>query len=387
MNHLKRFLISMSMTLLLLGFAIPTASAAPNYDWAGKSIVYLKMETTGMVTYKDELGQVKLSEPFKAPMGFCSGFFVSRTGHVLTAGHCPDQDEARLALMQQFLQNSMTVPNPSMPPFLQEGPAIEVLEAHGNVPGADPVVKVSVTQMQHSLDGPLSLMDPVVAQVVDYKPLMKGDLALLKINVPMPTTPLTIAENSPHNGEQVTALGYPGVISGAMGNLGETPNQGVSAFTGTISQHQPADLIGWPVLEHDAMTHPGMSGGPVMNNNGEVIGTVSWGLNDVSMFSSTPTGINYATDTPSIRDFLTDNEVPFESPSDLLVKSAPANEPAHEETDFGKKFLIAIAIVATVGFVAITAGLIGRATASLSGRHRPGTLDRRESVEANDAHY
>lgn len=383
------------LMLCLAMIATPSANAVPDggetgsYDWIEKSLVYIETEAHGTVTYKDQAGQIQISAPFKAPMGFCSGFFVSRTGHIMTAGHCPDEDEGRLALMKQFAHDSMPEPDPSMPPFMQGEPTVEVLEAHGTVPGSAPMVKVSVTQMQCAEGAPLRGLDPVIAQVLDYKPLYKGDLAVLKIDVKMPTPPLTIASRSPRNGTDIIAIGYPGVVSQAMGDLGETPNQCMSAFTGKISQHQPPDLVGWPVLEHSAMTHGGMSGGPVVNTKGQVIGTVSWGLQDVGMMGPTRTGINYATDTPSVRSFLEQHGVPFVEPAQVITRPFPSttvpnstptvddNEPAREVamtvdwTELGKVALGGFLLIGLPLIAALAVALIVHSRRQARRQHQP----------------
>lgn len=414
MNRLLRFIVAVFATLGFLGLATlatPSAGAVPNrdtvvgtHDDVERSLVYLSSEAEGTVTYVDEAGQVQISAPFKATMGFCTGWFVSRVGHIMTAGHCPDAKEgARKSLMEKFLTNSMPPqdPNNPLPPFFMEEPKIQVLEAHGAIPGTDPLVKVSVSQMQCALGAPLRGLEPVVAQVLDYRPLYEGDLALLKIDVPMTTPALPIAARSPRNGDDIVAIGYPGIVSQMMGELGKTPNQCMSAFPGVVSQHQPPDLIRWPVIETNAMMHPGMSGGPVVNADGNVIGTVSWGLQSMGGTS----GINYATDTPSVRDFLKNNRVPFVDAGQpvvtrvhpTVVVPATSTPPAETQvtievtkTEVNWSRYAAIMGLLAIAFTCLVVGTV-RITHSRQSRKRPPVQQpaakHAQSVESDDPHY
>lgn len=328
-KHIKRGLFAILAVLGLAIIAMPSANAVPGRDVADlnkieKSLVYLKSEAYGTVTYKDiATGEIQISAPFEAEMGYCTGFIVSRAGHIVSAGHCPDEDGARMVLMQKYLADHTPVdPDlpPGFPPFMSGvEPTVEVLEAHGEIPGSEPIVRVTVTQMQNALDAPLRGLEPVVAQVLDYRPLREGDMALMKIDVNMPLTPLPIAPRSPANGAEVTAIGYPGIVSESMGKLGESPNQRMSMYHGFVSQHQPPDLIGWPALELSTMMHGGMSGGPVVNTKGEVIGNVSFGLAEQGISS----GINFSTDTPELRGFLTRNGVDFEENAQVITRQYP----------------------------------------------------------------
>jgi S1-C subfamily serine protease len=91
------------------------------------------------------------------------------------------------------------------------------------------------------------------------------DVALVRTAVPLPGHAFTFAESAPRVGDQVAALGFPrgeplGFNPGTINGLG-----------------RKADIEGFPrhdLLEMDAATHPGSSGGPVIRADGAVVGLV-----------------------------------------------------------------------------------------------------------------
>jgi S1-C subfamily serine protease len=91
------------------------------------------------------------------------------------------------------------------------------------------------------------------------------DVALVRTAVPLAGHAFTFAESAPRVGDPVAALGFPrgeplGFNPGTINGLG-----------------RKADIEGFPrhdLLEMDAATHPGSSGGPVIRADGAVVGLV-----------------------------------------------------------------------------------------------------------------
>ncbi|HEV7211436.1 MAG TPA: serine protease [Blastococcus sp.] len=94
------------------------------------------------------------------------------------------------------------------------------------------------------------------------------DVALVRTAVPLHGQALTFADSAPRVGDQVAALGFPrgeplGFNPGTVNGLG-----------------RKADIDGYlrhDLLEMDAATNPGSSGGPVIRADGAVVGLVDAG--------------------------------------------------------------------------------------------------------------
>ena len=69
-------------------------------------------------------------------------------------------------------------------------------------------------------------------------------------------------------------------------------------------------------LQISAAVQPGNSGGPLLDTSGEVVGMVAAKLNALEVARATgdiPQNINFAIKTGSIRDFLDNSVVPYET--------------------------------------------------------------------------
>jgi len=96
------------------------------------------------------------------------------------------------------------------------------------------------------------------------------DVALVRTAVPLHGQALTFAGSAPRVGDQVAALGFPrgeplGFNPGTINGLGR------KADIGGLLRHD--------LLEMDAATNPGSSGGPVIRADGAVVGLVDAGPN------------------------------------------------------------------------------------------------------------
>ena len=107
------------------------------------------------------------------------------------------------------------------------------------------------------------------------------DVALIRLDRPVEGFNFTLAQSAPQPGESVIAIGFPldqgkSITTGTVAGIGREllgPN-GVSVF----------DLI-----QADVAVSPGNSGGPLLNDVGEVVGVVVGSLDDPSA-----QGLNYA---------------------------------------------------------------------------------------------
>ncbi|MCC5917854.1 MAG: serine protease [Cryomorphaceae bacterium] len=161
------------------------------------------------------------------------------------------------------------------------------------------------------INGDFSISIEADLVMADYP----SDLALLKINSKLitfsPPPYSVVPSNNVKQGENIFTLGYP--ISDVMGNEIKVTNgiiNSKSGFKGSISQFQ-----------FSAAVHPGNSGAPLFNKNGEIIGVVSAKLNP-KMAEST----GYAIKSDYILFFL-------QQAQDLELK---ASESTNENHDLSK---------------------------------------------------
>ena len=111
------------------------------------------------------------------------------------------------------------------------------------------------------------------AKIIGYD--LDSDIALLKIDAETPLPAVKIGDSSElQTGEPVLAIGHPrghdyslstGVIS-SLDRFSPGPNAEITAAACSV-----------PWIQTDAAINGGNSGGPLLNDDGEVIGIISWG--------------------------------------------------------------------------------------------------------------
>jgi len=151
--------------------------------------------------------------------------------------------------------------------------------------------------------------DDIGGVVMSSKGPDAGDVALLHLpNMNKETPGLVVAQKAPQVGEQVTSIGFPGDIQ----DITDQSQIARASFkSGTVSSNQVTPS-GVTQIEVSTELAPGMSGGPTVNKDDEVVGVNSNGL-------TTQAGFNFITYTPDLRTFLQSHNV-------LLVQPpAPPN--------------------------------------------------------------
>ena len=127
--------------------------------------------------------------------------------------------------------------------------------------------------------------------VVKGQPMPGKDIAILKIETDrqMPVLPIAGAR-LPAVGGQLFVYGYPGPV---------TNNDFVAASsaieptltTGIVSAIKES-VNGWPIIQMDANINHGSSGGPVCNEQGEVVGLTTFG--SIENTGGLAAGLNFA---------------------------------------------------------------------------------------------
>jgi S1-C subfamily serine protease len=233
------------------------------------AVVYEQITWTGYVYDETNKGYFT-EEPFVTSFQ-CTGFVVNPDGYVATAGHCVDYDATvREAILSQVVEwayvNEYYEALPSMETIATfarnwridgattEGTAdLDVAVAYGVTVSGEPSGKA------------------LPARVVDLRPVGEGDVALLKIEAENLTV-LPLSDNSTTGvGTEVVSVGYPASV-----DLVTDASFNPSFKEGTISAEKTTEGGLLPVYEISAAVSGGMSGGPTVGLDGDVIGVNSF---------------------------------------------------------------------------------------------------------------
>ena len=306
----KRFLmLSAAPALLSFMLAAPPAYADQQtaiHTKVTDSMVYLEVTANGWVEVPPE--QLPNRAPSERRFGpiqakwSCSGFVVDPSGSIVTAGHCVDpasrqtQDQIRRIFIHQAGQQGHLSPECTEEVYASNACQQQWPVFGGDV-GSPMELKVSVMQA----GGPGRVIDKLTnARVTDFQNSKSGDNALLKVDGLPPLKPLAIAQQGPHPGQKLTAVGFP---AGAWEVLdpNHLPQPSFNAGTAAGQQESPT---GMPRIEIKADVSPGMSGGPTVDSDtGKVLGVNSEGVvNGKQAF-------NFITGTTTLQDFLNKNHI------------------------------------------------------------------------------
>lgn len=173
---------------------------------------------------------------------------------------------------------------------------------------AEPGRKVII--LKKDIDGSKDYIEGEV-RVVD----LQSDLAIVKIDK-TGLEHINLAFSSPSKGDKVYALGFPAVADDLLGteidtkNLDSVPQnfieatftQGVISREASFSSYEHAKEQSW--YQHSATIHPGNSGGPLLNQCGQLVGINTFGHEAVP-------GMYFASTLTYVSKFLNDQHIPF----------------------------------------------------------------------------
>ncbi len=235
------------------------------------AVMFLAGQTSGQVRLPS--GQIlsHLGEGLNTPFAVtwaCTGFTVNPDGWVATAGHCVDPESAKQLILKRAASDYMDQ-FPDLPEARDPAAALEWLRKNARVEGnsADRGPEISLLLLYGT---GTKVAGKMPANVVDFRPLGKGDVALLKVQKHnLPSSQLaTDADVS--IGTSILAVGYPETT----GRITD-PSLDPTNKSGKVSKKSTTGSI--PAYEIDAALSEGMSGGPTIELNGKVIGLNSSG--------------------------------------------------------------------------------------------------------------
>jgi Trypsin-like peptidase domain len=254
-------------------------------------------------------------------MTICTGWFDSPTT-IATAGHCVDPKEGRLALDSR--SGPPIDPGTGMPAPSQ---------------GVRPDPERTVWAFQpRELQGAV-ITAPIIVRVDSFRSADEGDTAKLEMYGMPPAKPLPIAPTAPRLGETVTSIGFPGLnidetdgvdVEGLMSG-GKTPAEVLQDSrlqpvntSGTITARQFRE--GVAVYQINADLAEGISGGPTINSQGEVLG-----VNSRMTVPFLGQNFNVITDTGMLREFLghgaaQPESAPTSEPSQVAIENTAGSD-------------------------------------------------------------
>ncbi len=265
------------------------------------ALVQLGIVMTGYVKYPPTTSGTPAQWSDKVEVdSTCTGFVVDPSGYIATAAHCVDStsEDVKSLFRQQFLSGALEDPAADLAANLQAANANQ-WPVEGKETGAPPDVHVEVIQAPQ--DG--RVIDSwTTVQVVANQKFSGGDNALLKLNGMPALKALPVSSTALEEGQDVTSVGFPA-------NVGATTDQSriqqPSFKSGTVSSNQvtPDGVAG---TEVNADLSPGMSGGPTVDEQGNVVGVNSYTLtgNDQA-----PQNFNFITSGEALATFLTQSGV------------------------------------------------------------------------------
>jgi serine protease Do len=274
------------------------------------SIVLITGQYTGHVRYLSVSGRHLYSSTLHSSY-YCSGFVVANAdgeATIATAGHCADRGEGRDALITSFLGQQV---KQGLLTQSQANSRLGYAETNdrvlGNQVGTPIIQDIAVYEPAATSGLPTSTRLP--ATVEADEPFASGDVALLQVHTTQPLPVLQIATQEPTAGDELTAVGYPSAVTNVTDATLDP-----SFETGHMTSLQTRD--GLPVIQFDAGLSPGMSGGPVVNTQGQVIGINSFR-------NSTETQqFNFAVDLSTVHSFFSSHSIDNTlSPADLAYRA------------------------------------------------------------------
>jgi serine protease Do len=297
------------------------------------AVVYLVAEADGRVRLPS--GQLLSGLEFDPNWPFsaawdCTGFVVNPDGWVATAGHCVDPESAKEFILKKAASQYIAQ-FPNLPESRDETTALKWLRDNARLEGvtADQGPKISITVLYGT---GTKVAAKVPASVVDFRPINNGDVALLKVEKQnMPSSELaTDADVS--IGTSILAVGFP-----ASTKRVTDPSLDPTNKSGTVNRK--LTMGNNPEYEIDAAISEGMSGGPIIELNGKVIGISSFAP------AGEPQAFNFVAPVGNLSAVLTGKGVrPMLGPADVYYRKGLDHYFSGRYSDAIKDFDAALAL-------------------------------------------
>ncbi len=242
-----------------------------------------------------------------------SGFIVTPDGYVITNAHVVDENDesTKQNFVQQAFQEILEDDLAGMEATMQRKLTKEESEA---------LVEANSWYFQQTLEigditkefsvvmGISGDKGKIVPQVIPAKLVTQGaaipgkDVAILKLTQDHVYPTIRLGDDQAMRvGEQVYVLGYPAVAT--FHPLISEESVSEATLTRGLVSAKKNMKDGWEVLQTDASITHGNSGGPVMNDKGEVIGLATFGSIDQQRGQEVQ-GMNFIVPSTIVKEFV-----------------------------------------------------------------------------------
>lgn len=245
-----------------------------------------------------------------------SGFFVSADGYIITNAHVvsPEKEE-----LEKWVRENLLTPAVALISKEAADEAAKTIERGGYPLAGDQRERLqrefAKFFVEHSVirgiqtakprvligyrEGDTPKVKPLPAEVVvKGGAIPEKDVAVLKVSGEnFFTVPLSEVSRL-SQGETVYALGYPSTATLAE-EFEESSLQEPTLTQGTCSARRSLKE-GWEVVQIDAQVQPGNSGGPILDNQGRVVGIAAFSVND----PETQDDVDFIVPVSVVREFL-----------------------------------------------------------------------------------
>jgi serine protease Do len=246
---------------------------------AEPSIVYLDLVTEAWVD--DGSGWLQEGDPFVLT-GHCSGSVISPDGYILTASHCVDGNDTFKrasiinAALDWYVDNEYHLDESGNALYDSYEELFDIAYDNWKVEGYNPDTPPDVTieaALATSISG-IAGGRVMGARIVESSTFEDGDVALIKVEQSdLPALPL--ASTNPNVGAEIVSIGYPGAVDRVA-----DADLNAAYKDGRISQLRTHSGGRVPMFELSSAMGKGMSGGPTINMEGEIVGVNSQGIED-----------------------------------------------------------------------------------------------------------
>jgi S1-C subfamily serine protease len=285
--RIARTVAAAAMCLLVTGLGPPagaqptTVNGTPEERAAAlvrPAVVYLEQEWSAWVKVPRSSalyfeGWVNGGQAFRWATR-CSGFVVNPDGYIVTAGHCVDAGEegargTALEYATAWLIQQGWASRSDAAYLLNEGHGYWTVE--GSEKGSDP--DLTVRAQWGVAAGGLKVGKATPARVVDAQSWSEGDVAILKVEESDLPSMLVAPTSEIDIGTPVLSIGYPGSTDQVTDQTLEPTYK-----DGQINSEKTRSGGLLPVYEMSAALSGGMSGGPTVDLDGQVIGINSFNI-------------------------------------------------------------------------------------------------------------
>ena len=305
---MKRLTAIAAFAVLGLALTAPAAVADDTDSEAGEtsdlervsayvqpSVVYLQMNWKGYIYDKVLKDYLNGGSAFEVSTQ-CTGYVVNPDGYIATAGHCVDpkgdiEDSLALQGAQWAIEQGLYNPDLITAEELAGVMRVEGFETKNKGPDREVVAAWGVSA------GGVQTGKSYNARVVKFQPFDQGDAAVIKVEATdLPAIELA-DDTALEVGTEIVSIGYPASV-----DLVADQSFSPSYKDGTISSEKTVQGGQYTVYEISAAVSGGMSGGPTVNLDGDVIGFNSFKIDPAVESQS----FNFVRPTSIINEVLAD---------------------------------------------------------------------------------